>query len=408
MHLHLDPVGGLSGDMFIAALLDAQPELEQQLPHCLRAIGLEHKVSVSRSDHNNGILTGSRVQVTELSESTQEQDGHAHTHSHTHQHHHFSDIRKLLLNSALTEPVQQRAIDIFTRLAQAEAQVHGMLVEDVAFHEVGALDSIADITLAAYLIEALGNPSFSVSTIPMGSGRINCQHGTLPVPAPATLLLLRGLPLFDDGIPGERVTPTGAAILNHLQPAVGGPVTGMTLTGSGVGFGTATLPGLPNILRAMLFTLLPQSQHDEISVFEFEVDDQTPEDLAVGLQYLRELPAVLDVLATAVTTKKNRLAQSIRILGQPAQEQNIINACYEQTTTLGVRHYRCARSILPRREVQFDDGTRIKIAQRPSGYTAKVDMDDLAKLQQQHAPRTAQAHELANTALQKHIREQKS
>ena len=392
MHLHLDPVGGISGDMFIAALLDAQPELEHQLPDCLQAIDLDHKVSVKRSDHNNGVLSGSRVTVQELNSLVQ---------THSHQHHHFSDIRQLLLASSLSEPVQQRAIDIFTRLAEAEAQVHGMPVEEVAFHEVGALDSIADITLAAYLIEALGNPSFSVSTIPMGSGRVNCQHGTLPVPAPATFLLLKGLPLFDDGIAGERVTPTGAAILNHLQPTFGGPTTGMTLSRSGVGFGTKTFPDLPNILRVMLFAPLAQWNHDEVGVFEFEIDDQTPEDLAVGLQNLRELPAVLDVLVTPVTAKKNRLAQSIRILGKPGQEQHIISACYEQTTTLGVRHYRCARSVLPREEVLLDDA-RIKIAQRPSGYTAKVDIDDLAQLYRQHAPRAAKAHELVKTVLEKH------
>ena len=404
MHLHLDLVGGISGDMFIAALLDSHQELEPHLETCLQAIGLDQKVSVKRYDHNNGVLTGSRVLVKELENPQHYIPSRFRLHDHSHNHQSFSDIRKLLLESKLTEPVQKRAINIFTRLAQAESQVHGVPVEDVTFHEVGSLDSIADITLAACLIECLGYTSWSVGSIPMGSGRINCQHGILPIPAPATLLLLQGLPLFDDGISGERITPTGAAILSHLQPDVGGPANSMKLMGSGTGFGTAKLTNLPNILRVMTFESLRQWGEDEVGVYEFEIDDQTPEDLAVGLQNLRKLSGVLDVIVVAATAKKNRQVQSIRILGEPNHEQIIIASCYDQTTTLGVRHYRCSRSILNRQEVKIGDA-RIKIAERPSGHTAKVDIDDLERMYRLQASRSDKAHELKTVALDNHDKE---
>lgn len=396
--IHLDPVGGISGDMFLAAMLDAHPDLEGGVKDVISAIGFEKKLNVTRSDHDNGVLTGSQVKVEELQVQHVHHHHPRHRHSHSHSHHHFRDIRKLLKASRLDDAVKDRAIDIFAILAEAEGQVHGVDPEDVAFHEVGALDSIADITLAAYLIEAIGDVEWSTNPIPMGSGRIQSDHGTLPIPAPATLLLLNDLPVYDDGVPGERVTPTGAAILKHLKPKEGGPKSQMTLLGSGMGFGTKTFDDIPNVLRIMTFSTKTTSDEDQVIALEFEIDDQTGEDLAVGLDVIRTHPGVLDVVTFTVFGKKNRLAQSIRVLCKPDAAENVQQVCFEQTTTLGIRIQRINRTTL-RRQIVRSAGGQVKIAARPSGITAKVEMDNLAQHGKTHGERTRAGSEVAEAVL---------
>lgn len=391
--IHLDPVGGISGDMFLAAVLDVHPEWAAELPGVLVALGLGDKLRLEHRAHDNGILTGSRMLIEEVAP----EPAHVHHHHH-HAHATFRAIRQRIEGSGLASYVIDRAVNIFHLLAEAEAKVHGTSVEDVTFHEVGALDSIADITLAAYLLEKLGADHWSVGAIPMGSGRVRTQHGPLPVPAPATLLLLEGLPLIDDGIAGERVTPTGAAILRHLEPQYGGPRQPMRLTASGTGFGTKEWPDLPNILRLMEFESLHASKANTVAVLEFEIDDQTPEDLAVGLDTLRATDGVLDVINTAVSGKKGRQANAIRILARPERQEEVIRACYDQTTTLGVRHQHVDRSILPRRHAHRD-GMGVKLAERPGGTTAKVEMDDLMTHHHSHSERNAAGHRIATAAL---------
>src|SRR5262249_10593072 len=167
----------------------------------------------------------------------------------------FRDIRTRLERSTLKPGVKRRAIHIFTLLAEVEGKVHGMPAEAVSFHELGGWDSIADMVGAAFLIEALDPSTWSVSALPQGSGRVKTDHGWLPVPTPATALLLQGFELFDDGLPGERVTPTGAAILKHLNTAPGDAPhrhRPRRLLRIGTGFGTRTFPGLSNVLRVLV------------------------------------------------------------------------------------------------------------------------------------------------------------
>ena len=383
---HLDPVGGISGDMFIGAIVDCQPKLADGLHAVLCAVGLDEKVHIEHKPHNDGVLAGSRFLVKEVARDK------------SHHHTAFHDISNLLHESNLNTGVKSRAMDIFERLARAEAKVHGVSIDDVTFHEVGAVDSIADITLSAHLIEALGAASWSLSQVPMGSGKVQSQHGPLPLPAPATLLLLEGLPVIDDGIGGERVTPTGAAILNHLEPGVGGPSTLMRLERSGMGFGSTSFGTLSNVLRVMEFAALIDATIDQITVLAFEVDDQTPEDLAIGLENLREAPGVLDVTVSAVTAKKGRQANSIQILCTPESETATIDACFMQTTTLGVRYHRTRRSTLTRSHVNVGN-LGVKVATRPDGNTAKAEMDDLAKHYPTRKLRASAAHSAATAAL---------
>lgn len=388
MHLHLDAVGGIAGDMFVAALLDLAPQCAGGAIAATRAAGLEPAVTVAHEPFDDGVLTGSRFVVTlpgtsdELRPVTPRavpmlrpgtQEHHAHVR--------WAELRARLAAAPLAAAVRERAIGIFTGLAEAEARVHGKALADVTFHEVGAWDSIADIVAAAWLIEELDVESWSVGPLPVGSGRVRTAHGLLPVPAPATVLLLEGLPCFDDGQPGERITPTGAAILKHLAPAAGIGRTPRILKCAGHGFGTRRLQGLPNVLRALAFDSIATTHGigiDQVTTLAFEVDDQTPEDLAVGLERLRGEAGVIDVVQGAVVAKQGRQSAAIRVLAVPAASEAVIAACFRETTTLGVRLQHTERRVLAREAFATADGTRVKRALRPGAPTVKAEMADLA------------------------------
>jgi len=289
-----------------------------------------------------------------------------------------------MLERAPLEPaVRQHAIAIFALVAQAEAKVHGKPVEDISFHELGEWDSIADIVGAAFLIQRL-NASWSVSALPQGRGRVHTAHGFLPVPAPATVLLLRGFEFHDDGVAGERVTPTGAAILAYLQANRSRDRKASKLVRSGSGFGTRTLPGMSNVLRLLAFeTTETVTETDQVAELVFEVDDQTPEDLAIGLDKLRAHPSVLDVVQAPVYGKKGRMAMRVQVLADPNDLDNVFNSCFAETTTLGIRYQVLQRHKLRRRHDSVEaDGrqVRVKIAERPGGATVKAEADDLSKV----------------------------
>lgn len=374
MHLHLDAVGGVAGDMFIASVLDAFPDLREGMIAAIRAAGLPADIGLAVVDHHDHALSGTRFLVDE---SSRHGAGH-------HGHNSFRDIRADLEQTTLDAAVRARAIAIFTLLAQAEGKVHGVAAEEVGFHELGEWDSIADIVGAAWLITQLEPATWSVGPLPQGSGGVKTAHGWLPVPTPATALLLEGFELVDDGIVGERVTPTGAAILKHLQANRPSHRESRRLLRSGTGFGTKTFPGLSNCLRLLA---LEQSrvatETDRVAQLEFEVDDQTPEDLAIALDRLRAHPSVLDVLQAPAFGKKGRIAAQVRVLADASDLENVLEACFTETTTLGVRHQILERTKLRRsqRGVQTAGRkVRVKVAQRPRGASAKAEADDLLNL----------------------------
>lgn len=383
LHIHLDPVGGIAGDMFVAALLDAFPEHAGGAIAAVRAAGLGEDIGIERQPYRDEVLVGSRFAVTRDHTHMPGEDGHRHVH--------WCDLRARLLTAPLEAAIGARAVAIFELLAEAEAFVHGVAVDQATFHEVGAWDSIADIVAAAFLIETIGAERWSVGALPLGGGRVRCAHGELPVPAPATARLLRGFAFHDDGRSGERVTPTGAAILRHLEASEGLGSGKRTLLNTGHGFGTRRLEGMSNVLRALVFEHLPDEatssmplgssgdDTDTVAVLSFEVDDQTPEDLAIAQDHLRDLENVLDVLQIPVVGKKGRMAANLRLLVRPHDIEPVIAACFAETTTLGVRWHVARRAVLARAMASTDDGTRVKLAQRPGGaVTAKVESDDLA------------------------------
>ena len=383
-HFHLDPLGGAAGDMFVACVLDAYPALADG---ALDAASGAAEIGCSLVPHRDNVLTGSRfgVGVDHQDHHHDHPHGHAHGHAHDHDHGHtrWARIRADLEACALKAVVREHAIGIFTLLAEAEARVHGIAVADVAFHEVGAKDSIADIVAAAWLIDALSPATWSMGPLPLGSGSVRTAHGVMPVPAPATTLLLEGFAMVDDGIAGERVTPTGAAILRYLKP-IARPRAPGVLRATGLGFGTRHLPGTSNVLRLLAFAqpddVSAAVPHRELAVIAFEVDDQTAEDLAIAMERLRALPGVHDVLQMAAWGKKGRMAAHLQLLARPDVLDDVVAACFRETTTIGLRtHLVQGRALTRRMQTVMVDGEplRVKSVERPGGRSGKTEADNL-------------------------------
>ena len=376
LHIHLDVVGGIAGDMFIAALLDARPDFTAGTVAAIRSAGVSEDWIVGPELSRSGGLVGSTIRIDPPGEVV---TGHRD----------YASIESAIHDAQLEQSVRDRALSIFSLIAEAEAEIHGLAVEDVVFHEVGAIDSVADVVGAAYLIEQLAPASWSVSPLPVGGGLIDTDHGKLPVPAPATQLLLDGFRFVDDGIGGERITPTGAAILRYLDPAEGLPQRVCRSAETGHGFGTRELPGMANVLRARCYVTTGDSPADEqIAVIEFMVDDQTPEDLAVGLDALRDRPGVLEVLQTAVVAKKGRMGHAIQVLTTIDAFDGAVQACFGETTTIGLRYRFEHRKVLPRTEGPSQGRVAVKAVARPGETTTvKAAVDDIRRQAVGHAER---------------------
>lgn len=403
--IHLDAIGGLAGDMFAAAMADAFPET---VPGLLAEL---HKLSPSSPHfipHSDSAIIGKRFIVESNGPRTSPHDHADGGHAHLHVPH--REIRARLTAAGLDPKVLQHALALFSVLADAEARVHGVPPDEVEFHEVGAWDSIVDFVAAAYFIATLSPERWTWSPLPLGGGRVKTAHGVLPVPAPATTLLLRGIEVIDDGIGGERVTPTGAAIIRHLSAIRGDASRAESapkrLTASGHGFGTRTLPGIPNMLRCLAFThsaALPSPLDEEIATLQFEIDDQTAEDLAVALDRIRKAPGVLDACQIAALGKKGRLATQVQVLARLEAVDEVANLCLAQTTTLGLRISRVWRRTALRAKVETSvpEEVRVKVAARPSGeVTAKAEMDDLARIPGDRAQREEARRRAESQALQ--------
>lgn len=397
--VHLDPLGGVAGDMFCAALLDARPDLWPVARAAVAALNLHPSPDVALERACDGQIGGVRFAVRAAdgdpaagtggrghrwSGSTGHHahvDDRAHAHGDDHEQDHghtaWRDVRALIERAGLKPAVRDQAIGIFALLAEAEGTVHRCPPDAVTFHEVGAVDSIVDIVTAAALIDALGAEAWSIGALPRGRGLVHSQHGMLPVPAPAAAYLLRDFVLYDDGEAGERITPTGAAILAWLRPRQEPDPTPRRLLASGTGLGQRQLAGRANLLRASLYTGAAMASDDAVSVLRFEVDDQSPEDLALGLDALRQLDGVLDVCQWPAFAKKGRMTAAIQVLARPDCEARAIDAAFRETTTLGVRRSRAVRSVLPRQSRETPHGP-VKLARRPDGrWTGKLEADAL-------------------------------
>lgn len=314
---YADCFSGISGDMFLAALLDARLPLEV-LQEGIEKLKLPEQVELRLTETHKGALRASNLEVIV---------------PHSHHHRHLSDILDILSNSQLSEQVKQTAARIFTLLAEAESRVHGVLVEHVHFHEIGALDSIVDVTGAVIGLEALGIERLYASPLPYGSGTINSDHGLLPLPAPATLEVLRltQAPLTPSPAQVELVTPTGAAILGALatfeRPA-------LTIMGTGVGAGKRDLPW-PNLMR-LIIGETPANNTSDMVQLETNIDDMNPQFYGHVMEKLFAAGA-RDVYLTPIQMKKNRPGTLLGVIADGRDEPALAELILRETTTLGLR-----------------------------------------------------------------------
>lgn len=337
MHVHLDLVGGLAGDMFLAAAIDANLVDVAGLEAALRTLGLGTDIRIEREHTRRGAIAGTRVWFADWD---READA---------DHRHLSTIEKLIADSGLPEGVKTRATALFRALGAAEAKIHDIPLERVHFHEVGAVDSILDFVSAAWILEHL-DATWSFGPVPMGRGIIETAHGNIPVPAPATTELLRGMDLVQRDVEAELVTPTGAAILAGLEPT---PLRGDgRLKAIGYGCGTRDPGGISNVVRLMALDdeVDPRPwETDEVVRVEADIDDLSPEILADVTD--RRLPALgaIDVTQTAVHMKKGRLGTRVTVLCSDDAVDAVCDCLLRETSTFGVRIERVSRRKLARR-----------------------------------------------------------
>ncbi len=378
--LHLDTFSGAAGNMFLAALLDAGLS-RKELTAGLAGLGVPHKLRVSQV--KRGALAAKYLEVIEPKTKAKSHSGHAtgHRHSHGHGgHRHYAHIRKLLDDADLKPAVRDRAQAIFAALAEAESKVHGIPVEKVHFHEVGAVDAIVDITGAAIAIDALGISHVTATPLALGHGTVETEHGRLPLPAPATLELLKGLPTVPADVAWETVTPTGAAILRVIVDEWR-PLPALTVEAIGHGAGNDRPGPMPNVLRAVLGhdSVLAA---DRVVCLEANLDDFVPEHFDHVMARLYEAGA-LDVSLQHLQMKKSRPGFLLRVVGRPHDRQDLAARILSETSSLGVRIQEMDRLVLPReiRKVETAYGRiAVKFSVRPNGATeVSAEFDDCRK-----------------------------
>ncbi len=389
--MYVDGFSGAAGDMLLGALLDAGLP-EEALRQALGSLGVGHELRVTRVQRAG--VSALHVQVIEASG----QHGHAQAHDHTHPHAHphtagsehrsLLEIAQLIDSSALSSAGKDRAKALFRRLAEAEAAIHQTSLDQVHLHEVGATDSIIDILGVVFAMEWFGIDDVVAAPLNVGGGTVRIAHGTFPVPAPATLRLLVGAPIYNGGPDVELVTPTGALLVTAYARAFG-PVPPMTTTAIGYGAGTRDLPGRPNVLRVLVGDRRDGAQAAEVPPagpvvqIECEIDDMNPQLVPVVSERLLEAGA-LDAFATPIVMKKGRPGLLLTVLAPAALRDALTTVLFRETTTIGVRFHDVARETLDRHwvEVAVPGGVvRVKVAGRGGEVlNAAPEFDDCVRV----------------------------
>ncbi|HUA98328.1 MAG TPA: nickel pincer cofactor biosynthesis protein LarC [Terracidiphilus sp.] len=418
---YLECFSGISGDMLLGSLVDAGVPL---LLLEETAAALNVGARLERREVVRGGLTGTKIDVLTPKQPAPNHDhshedhhhGHLHELTHDHgrdpharetsqphpPHRHLSSILKIIAAAPLADPVKARASRAFQLLGEAEAAIHSIPVEKIHFHEVGAVDTIVDIVCSAAACHSLNIDRWLASPLNVGSGTVHCQHGTLPVPAPATLALLADAPVYSAGEPMERITPTGAALLRMLEVRYV-PLPAMRVQATGYGAGGRDTPGQPNLLRVLIGETVDHAEgqtacqpaqtsepvSERIAVLETTIDDSSPQLLAYAAEILLAAGA-WDVLRTPVQMKKGRTGTQLTVLCRPELLPALRDLLIRETTTIGLR-WRIENKLALAREltpVQTPWGpVRIKIARWPSGEVANAapEYEDCRALATRHA-----------------------
>jgi uncharacterized protein (TIGR00299 family) protein len=438
--LYLDCISGLSGDMFLSGLIDLGLD-PSALEHGLAGLKLREHVHLHAERQIRCGISGTYLHIHVHEHDHCDHDSHAgappqsHTHGHSHAHppheghspthahahHHgpaeahaheahdtahgrsFTEIKNLIARSSLPDLVKSRAISVFRRIGVVEAAIHGTTIEEVHFHEVGAIDSIVDIVGACLGLHLLGIKTVLASPLVEGRGSIRCAHGTFPIPAPATLALLQGVPLTQIDVPHELITPTGAALLVEFAESFAPLKTFATKT-IGYGLGTRDLPGRPNVVRMLLgepvvagapapTPMNTDGTATRVAVLTTNLDDITPEHLAYAMDSLLANGA-LDVALHGIQMKKGRSGQQLEVIARPEDQQRLSAFILQSTTAAGLRWRLEDRTVLERRESSATTpwgSVRVKILRLPGGgERRKAEFEDCRALAEKHGVTPAQ------------------
>ncbi|MFW6147122.1 MAG: nickel pincer cofactor biosynthesis protein LarC [Thermodesulfobacteriota bacterium] len=330
---YLDCFSGVSGDMFVGSLLDAGLPYEK-IEEIVAGLRLGGCTIASAKEERN------RIFGTKFSVLLDHKDQPSR---------HLKEIKDILQRSDLPPQIIVKCVRIFDKLAATEAAIHNMQPEEIHFHEVGAVDSIVDVVASVAGLHLLGIEKLFVSRIPVGSGMIDSAHGIIPVPAPAAMEILKGVPIYDSGQSTEMVTPTGAALLTTLGNSFG-PMPPMTIEHIGYGVGSRVLSDRPNLLRILVGSDAEQGILDTVVLLESNLDDMSPELLGYLMDLLFEAGA-LDVSFCPIHMKKNRPGVRIQVIGRPEDKNKLLGIVFRESTSLGVRISYSQREVVERSEV---------------------------------------------------------
>lgn len=378
--LYIDCSMGCAGDMLTAALLELHPDKDDFLRRMNAALG--GKAVLSASPDSKCGLRGTHVTV--LINGDEEGEATRHHHEHTS----ISEILSFIDSVPLEVKVREDAKKVYSLIAEAESRVHGHPIENVHFHEVGSLDALADVLSVCALMHELAPERILASEVNVGSGTVRCAHGVLPVPAPATELILRGVPIYSGKIKSELCTPTGAALLKYFVWKFGAMPT-MQIENAGCGTGKKDFE-CANVVRAFIGETTDEG--DRIIELACNLDDMTPEELSFAMEELFTLGA-LDVYFTSIGMKKSRPGVKLTCMCREKQREQMLECIFKHTTTLGVREYVCKRYELGRSEktVRTQDGeVRVKISSGYGVVREKAEYEDLAALARKSGKTIAQ------------------
>lgn len=380
--LYLDCSMGAAGDMLMAALYELLDDKPAFLD-AMRALGLPG-IEITAEPAVKCGITGTHMKVLvhgeEELDALHEQE-HGHGHEHTHHHTGLHDIEHLLSHLDLPQAVQTDALAVYRLIAGAESKVHGTTVDQIHFHEVGTLDALADVVGVCLLMHLLSAEKVFCSNVHVGCGQVRCAHGILPVPAPATALLLEGVPIYGGAVSGELCTPTGAALLRRFVTKFG-PMPPLCIGKIGYGMGTKDFEAA-NCVRAMLGR--SDAQPEQIVELCCNLDDMTPEEVGFAMERLFDAGA-LDVFTTPIGMKKNRPGVLLTCMCREDDREAMLRTIFRHTSTLGVRVSVCDRYTLSRRQyaVQTPDGEiRVKESSGWGVLRHKAEFEDLAHIARQ-------------------------